>query len=233
MNETEQEKAMGSLRVLRTETRMRAGEIERAVRKGVRSHVAKGEPTLVGARRAAARLADAAVREGLLDVAYGFADSPFGRLMVAVTPRGLVRLDYPDRDLDESLQELASELSPRILEAPKATDQVRRELDEYFAGTRREFSVPVDMSPLLGFRRRVLEQTARIPYGSVSTYAEVAQRAGSPRGMRAAGNALGSNPIPIVVPCHRVLRSGGGLGGYTGGLDRKVTLLQLEGALEG
>jgi methylated-DNA-[protein]-cysteine S-methyltransferase len=205
MNGTEQEKAMGT----------------------------RAEPSFVGARRAAARLAEAAEREGLLDVAYGFADSPFGRLMVAVTPRGLVRLDYPDRDFEVSLQELAAEISPRVLEAPKAIDQVRRELDQYFAGTRREFSVPVDMSPLLRFRRRVLEQTARIPYGSVSTYSEVAKRAGSPRGMRAAGNALGSNPIPIVVPCHRVLRSGGGLGGYTGGLDRKVTLLRLEGALEG
>ncbi len=182
---------------------------------------------------AATRLADAAAREGLLDLAYGFADSPFGRLMVAMTSRGLVRLDYPDRDVDLSLQELASEVSPRILEAPKATEDVRRELDEYFERKRRDFTIPVDMSPLHGFRRKVLEQTARIPYGRVSTYAEVAAAAGSPRGMRAAGNALGSNPVPIVVPCHRVLRSGGGLGGYTGGVDRKVTLLTLEGVLEG
>jgi len=184
-------------------------------------------------RRAAARLAEAAAREGLLDVAYGFADSPFGRLMVAVTLRGLVRLDYPDRDLDLSLQELAAEVSQRILEAPRATDDVRRELEEYFDGKRKRFTVRVDMSPLHGFRRKVLEQTARIPFGQVSTYAEVAAAAGSPRGMRAAGNALGSNPVPIVVPCHRVLRSGGGLGGYTGGLDRKVTLLTLEGVLDG
>jgi methylated-DNA-[protein]-cysteine S-methyltransferase len=183
-------------------------------------------------QRAAMALADAATKEGLLDVAYGFADSPFGRLMVAVTPRGLIRLDYPDRDLDRSLLELASEVSPRILESPRATDSVRRELDEYFAGTRRKFSVRVDLRPVHGFRRKVLEQTARIPYGSVSTYTQVAARAGSPRGMRATGNALGANPVPIVVPCHRVLRSGGGLGGYTGGVDRKVTLLQLEGVLE-
>jgi methylated-DNA-[protein]-cysteine S-methyltransferase len=191
------------------------------------------ESVLVGSRRAAARVAEAAEREGLLDVGYGFADSPFGRLMVAVTPRGLVRLDYPDRDVGQSLQELASEVSPRILEAPRATEEVRRELEEYFDGKRRDFTVRVDMSPLAGFRRKVLEQTARIPFGSVSTYAEVAARAGSPRGMRAAGNALGSNPVPIVVPCHRVLRTGGGLGGYTGGLDRKITLLRLEGVLEG
>ncbi len=184
-------------------------------------------------QRAATRLAEAAAREGLLDVAYGFADSPFGRLMVAVTPRGLVRLDYPDRDVDLSLQELAAEVSPRILEAPSATDDIRRELEEYFVGKRKRFTVRVDMSPLHGFRRKVLEQTARIPFGSVTTYSEVAAAAGSPRGMRAAGNALGSNPVPIVVPCHRVLRSGGALGGYTGGLDRKVTLLTLEGVLEG
>lgn len=183
-------------------------------------------------RQAARDLVETAAREGLLDVAYGFADSPFGRLMVAVTPRGLIRLDYPDRDLDESFEELASEVSPRILESPRATDPIRRELEEYFAGKLRRFSTPVDLSPLHGFRRKVLQHTARIPYGSVSTYAEVAARAGSPRGMRAAGNALGSNPVPIVVPCHRVLRTGGGLGGYTGGLDRKVTLLRLEGALE-
>ena len=184
-------------------------------------------------QRAAKGLADAAEREGLLDVAYGFAESPFGRLMVAVTPRGLVRLDYPDRELERSLEELASEVSPRILESPRATDSVRRELDEYFEGKRRKFGIRVDLRPVHGFRLRVLEETARIPYGSVSTYTEMAAQAGSPRGMRAAGNALGSNPVPIVVPCHRVLRSGGALGGYTGGIDRKVTLLRLEGVLEG
>jgi len=184
-------------------------------------------------RRAAADLVEAAATEGLLDVAYGFADSPFGRLMVAVTPRGLIRLDYPDRDIDRSLEELASDVSPRILESPRATEAIRRELDEYFEGKRRRFDIRVDLSPVHGFRRKVLEHTARIPYGSVSTYTEVAAKAGSPRGMRAAGNALGSNPVPIVVPCHRVLRTGGALGGYTGGLDRKVTLLRLEGVLEG
>ena len=183
-------------------------------------------------RRAAADLVEAAASEGLLDVAYGFADSPFGPLMVAVTPRGLIRLDYPDRDIDRSLEELASDVSPRILESPRATEPIRKELDEYFEGKRRRFDIRVDLSPVHGFRRKVLEHTARIPYGSVSTYTEVAAKAGSPRGMRAAGNALGSNPVPIVVPCHRVLRTGGALGGYTGGLDRKVTLLRLEGVLE-
>jgi methylated-DNA-[protein]-cysteine S-methyltransferase len=183
-------------------------------------------------RRAAADLVEAAAGEGLLDVAYGFADSPFGRLMVAVTPRGLIRLDYPDRDFEVSLEELASDVSPRILESPQATEPIRKELDEYFAGKRRRFDTRVDLRPVQGFRRKVLEHTARIPFGSVSTYSEVAAKAGSPRGMRAAGNALGSNPVPIVVPCHRVLRTGGALGGYTGGLDRKVTLLRLEGVLE-
>jgi methylated-DNA-[protein]-cysteine S-methyltransferase len=183
-------------------------------------------------RQAAADLVEAAAKEGLLDVAYGFADSPFGPLMVAVTARGLIRLDYPDRDLDQSLEELASEVSPRIMESTRATDPIRRELGEYFEGKRRRFGIRVDLSPVQGFRRKVLEHTARIPYGSISTYTEVAAQAGSPRGMRAAGNALGSNPVPIVVPCHRVLRTGGALGGYTGGLDRKVTLLKLEGVLE-
>jgi methylated-DNA-[protein]-cysteine S-methyltransferase len=199
----------------------------------VAGHVTHGPESISArSRRAAARVAEAAAREGLLDVAYGFADSPFGRLMVAVTPRGLVRLDYPDRDLELSLRQLAAEVSPRILESPRATEEVRRELEEYFEGTRKRFGIGVDMSPIQGFRRKVLEQTARIPFGSISTYREVAAGAGSPRGMRAAGNALGSNPVPIVVPCHRVLRSGGALGGYTGGLDRKVTLLRLEGVLE-
>ena len=183
------------------------------------------------ARLAAARLADEAAEQGLLDVAYGSADSPFGPLFVAVTRRGLVRLSYPERAVDEELDELSRMVSPRILHAPKATDEVRRELDEYFAGRRRAFDVPVDLSSVSGFRRRILGATARIPFGSVRSYRDVAASAGNDRAVRAAGNALGSNPIPIVVPCHRVVRTGGGLGGYTGGLDRKRRLLQLEGAL--
>ncbi|MGH2573104.1 MAG: methylated-DNA--[protein]-cysteine S-methyltransferase [Actinomycetota bacterium] len=183
-------------------------------------------------RQAAGRLADAAAEAGLLDVAYGIADSPFGPLLVAVTRRGLVRVEYPDRDVEDELERLAEEVSPRILESPRATEPIRRELDEYFAGSRRRFSVPVDLTPVKGFNRRVLDQTARIPFGTVATYRDVASRAGSPRGMRAAGNALSSNPVPIVVPCHRVVHSGGGLGGYTGGLERKILLLRLEGALD-
>ena len=166
-------------------------------------------------------------------MAYGFVDSPFGRLLVAVGKRGLVRVAYPDRPFDEVLADLAGAISPRVLESARSTQEVRRELEEYFEGRRRSFDVKVDLSPIQGFSRKVLQQTSRIPFGSVITYRDVATRAGSPRAVRAAGNALGANPVPIVVPCHRVVRTGGGLGGYTGGLERKETLLRLEGALEG
>jgi methylated-DNA-[protein]-cysteine S-methyltransferase len=182
-------------------------------------------------RRAARDLAAAAEAEGLVDVGFAFADSPFGPLLVAVTARGLVRLSYPDRDPEEELAEVARLVSPRVLESARSTDEVRRELDEYFGGRRTEFEVPVDLTGVDGFRRRILEATARIPFGGLRTYRQVAERAGNVRAVRAAGNALGSNPIPIVVPCHRVVRTGGGLGGYTGGLERKELLLRLEGAL--
>jgi methylated-DNA-[protein]-cysteine S-methyltransferase len=177
----------------------------------------------------AASLVEVARARGLVDVAYSFVDSPFGDLLVAVTKQGLVRVEYPNHDFDDALEELAAKVSPRVLESPRSTERVRRQLEEYFAGARRSFTVGVDLSLVHGFTRKVLEQTARIPFGAVSTYRDVATGAGSPRAVRAAGNALGSNPIPIVVPCHRVVRTGGGLGGYTGGLDRKVKLLQLEG----
>lgn len=183
-------------------------------------------------RRAAVRLAEAAGQEGLLDVAFGFADSPFGPLLVAVGRRGLLRVAYPDQSPDEVLAELAEEVSPRVLESARSTDAVRRELAEYFEGRRRSFAVKVDLSSIQGFRKKILQQTARIPFGSVITYRDVATRAGSPLAVRAAGNALGSNPVPIVVPCHRVVRTGGGLGGYTGGLDRKEALLELEGVAQ-
>jgi methylated-DNA-[protein]-cysteine S-methyltransferase len=142
-----------------------------------------------------------------------------------------VRLAFPEESLDELLQRLAHRLSPRILAAPAALDPVKRELEEYFAGSRRRFDLPLDWSLITPFAKRVLRKTAAIPYGGHLSYAEVAAEAGSPRGARAAGNALGSNPIPIVIPCHRVLHSGGGLGGYGGGLERKRYLLELEGAL--
>jgi methylated-DNA-[protein]-cysteine S-methyltransferase len=170
--------------------------------------------------------------EGLIDVAYTSVDSPLGPLVVAATPKGLVLVSYTEfRGEDEVLEELARRVSPRVLEAPGRLDPVRRELDEYFEGRRQDFDVPIDWSYLAGFTREVLRATARIGFGDVSSYAGVAAEAGSPRAVRAAGNALGSNPMPVVVPCHRVLRSGGKLGGYTGGLERKEFLLRLEGAL--
>ncbi len=182
-------------------------------------------------RRAAGSVAARAAVEGLVDVSYAFADSPFGPLLVAVTPRGLVRLAYPNEAPTAVLQDLADHVSPRVLESPQATDEVRRELDEYFEGRRKGFEVRPDLRLVRGFNQKVLRLTSRIPFGQVRTYREMATGAGSPRAARAAGNALGSNPIPIVVPCHRVIHAGGGLGGYTGGLDRKVTLLRLEGVL--
>ena len=184
-----------------------------------------------GGRDAARGFADRAAREGALDVAYASVDSPLGPLVAATTRRGLVRLSFADERLDEVVEELARRVSPRVLEAPASLDAVRRELDEYFAGDRTRFDFRIDWSLVGEFGRRVLKTTARIPYGKVSTYREVAEKAGSPRGSRAAGNALGANPIPIVVPCHRVVHSGGGLGGYTGGLDRKRFLLRLEGVV--
>ena len=172
-----------------------------------------------------------AAEAGLLDVAYGVLDSPLGPLTVMVTPRGLVRLSYGDELIEAQLDELAERVSPRILEAPEKTDAVRRQLDEYFEGARHRFDLPIDWRLVRGFAGEVLRATARIPFGRVSSYREIATDAGSPNAYRAAGNALGSNPIPIIVPCHRVLHAGGGLGGYTGGLDRKRFLLDLEGVL--
>jgi methylated-DNA-[protein]-cysteine S-methyltransferase len=175
-------------------------------------------------------LTDRAASARLLDVAYATLDSPLGALLLAGTPRGLVRIAYLDHAGGEAavLEELATKLSPRVLAWAPRLDEPRRELDQYFAGRRREFALALDWALARGFARRVLEATAQIPYGAVSSYKEVAAAAGSPRGFRAAGNALGANPLPIVVPCHRVLHAGGGLGGYTGGLERKRTLLAVE-----
>jgi methylated-DNA-[protein]-cysteine S-methyltransferase len=180
-----------------------------------------------------AALARRAAEDGLLDVAYGSYDSPLGPLTVFVTPRGLVRLSYPGEPIDDQLDELAAFISPRVMAAPERTDDVRRQLDSYFGGRRRDFELPIDWRLMRGFRADVLRATARIPFGSVVSYRDVAAAAGSPNAYRAAGNALGSNPVPIVVPCHRVVHAGGGLGGYTGGLERKQFLLRLEGVLEG
>lgn len=189
----------------------------------------RGDDAPIDGERLAARLTQRAEGAGLLDVAYGRMDSPLGELLVAVTSKGLVRVAYSGELEDEVLADLAARVSPRILRAPARTDAARRELDAYFAGTRQSFDMPIDWSLVHGFAREVLRRTARIPFGSVRSYGQVAAEAGSPRAYRAAGNALGSNPIPIVVPCHRVLHADGGLGGYSGGLDRKRFLLRLEG----
>ncbi|HEV8681712.1 MAG TPA: methylated-DNA--[protein]-cysteine S-methyltransferase [Actinomycetota bacterium] len=189
--------------------------------------------TADAARVAARRVAERAAAEGLADVAYGWADSPFGELLVAATARGLVRLAYEHEQHEHVLEELAESISPRVLEVPGRVDEIRRELEEYFVGRRHRFDVPVDWALVTeGFSRRVLRATAQVPFGRVTTYGDVARKAGSPRAARAAGNALGSNPIPIVVPCHRVIRSGGDLGGYGGGPERKSFLLHLEGAVD-
>jgi len=176
------------------------------------------------------RLADRAWDEVDGVVAYAGVDSPLGRLVVAATRRGIVRLAYPGEV--DVVEELADRLTPRILEAPAKLDEARRELEDYFEGRRDAFDLSLDLSLVRGeFTRKVLRATSRIPFGRTLTYTQVALKAGSPRGSRAAGNALGSNPIPIVVPCHRVIHASGGLGGYTGGLDRKEFLLRLEGVL--
>ena len=183
--------------------------------------------------RVGAELGRRAAAAGLADVAYGSMDSPVGELLVAVTDRGVVRVAFSSEVTDQVLAELAARVSPRVLRLPARTDEVRRELDEYFAGSRHAFDVPVDWSLVRGFAQGVLRATARVPFGQTTTYRQMAEAAGSPRASRAAGNALGSNPIPIVVPCHRVLHSGGGLGGYAGGLERKKALLTIEGVLGG
>lgn len=175
------------------------------------------------------KLCEAAAEAGLLDIAYATLDSPVGRLLLATTRQGLVRLAYVDyTDEDAVLEDLARKVSPRVLAAAWRLDEPRRELDQYFAGARRDFDIPLDWRLTHGFARRVLEATARIPYGATATYKQMAMKAGNERASRAAGNALGSNPIPIVVPCHRILHSDGGLGGYTGGLDKKRLLLAVE-----
>ena len=177
------------------------------------------------------RLARRAAAEGLLDVAYTSTDSPFGPLLLARTRRGLIRVGLPNQDPEALLAELAARISPRVLETPAEFDAARRQLDLYFEGELTEFDLPLDWRLSRDFRRRVLRSIARIPYGQTRSYTEMARSAGNERAVRAAGSACGSNPIPLIVPCHRVLRSSGGLGGYGGGLPMKQGLLELEGVL--
>ncbi len=182
---------------------------------------------LVALRR---RLADAAAADGILDVAYRTADTPIGTLLVAATPTGLVRVAFELEGVDAVLESLAATLSPRILHAPGRLDAVTRELDEYFAGRRHLFDLPVDFSLSTDFRRRVLAHLSDIAFGRTASYATVAAAVGSPKAVRAVGTACATNPIPVVVPCHRVVRSDGSLGGYRGGPAAKRLLLDLEAA---
>lgn len=180
-----------------------------------------------------AGLAERAAAGGLLDVAYTHLDSPLGTLLIAATQVGVVRIAFDNEDRQGVLGVLAARVSPRVLEAPARLDGARRELDEYFDGTRTRFDLPLDWSLSAGFRRQVLTATADIGYGRTGTYRSVATAAGSPNAVRAAGTALATNPIPIIVPCHRVLRSDGTLGGYRGGGTRKELLLRREADHEG
>jgi methylated-DNA-[protein]-cysteine S-methyltransferase len=173
------------------------------------------------------RFREAAEREDLVDVAYDLAESPLGDLLVAVTGRGVCKIAYRP---DEALEELAAGFGARVLRLPRRVDAVRRELDEYFAGKRRDFDLVTDLSPIPAFQQLVLQELARVPFGEVTTYGALASRIGKPRAARAVGGALNRNPVPIVLPCHRVVGSTGSLVGYAGGLDRKEALLRLEGS---
>ncbi len=174
------------------------------------------------------RLERAAESQGLVDVAYTRVDSPLGSLLLAATETGLVRVAFALEDHDRVLESLAASISPRVVRARRRLDAVAREFDEYFSGRRRHFDVTLDHALSHGFRRLVQRHLSNIPYGATASYAEVAVTVGSPRAVRAVGSACATNPLPIVVPCHRVLRSDGSLGGYLGGLDAKRTLLTLE-----
>jgi methylated-DNA-[protein]-cysteine S-methyltransferase len=201
---------------------------------------AAGDPTTNGrAPAAAATAVDDLVAEALaradahdlVDVAWTVEDTPVGPLALAATPVGLVRVGFGHED--ELLEDLASHVSPRVVRLPARLDLVRRQLDEYFAGRRRRFDVPLDRRLSRGYRLAVLEELSRVPFGQTVSYKDLAERTGKPNASRAVGTAMATNPIPIVVPCHRVLRSGGALGGYGGGLETKVWLLRHEGALLG
>ena len=178
------------------------------------------------------QLGDRAEAEGLVEVAYTTTDSPIGTLLLAATDRGLVTVGWDSTDTDAQLATLAERIGPRVVASADRFEGIRSELERYFEGRLQRFRTPLDWRLSSGFQRAVLESTARIPPGQTRSYAEIAAAAGNPRAYRAAGSALGANPIPIVVPCHRVLRGDGSLGGYGGGLEIKERLLRLEGALD-
>jgi methylated-DNA-[protein]-cysteine S-methyltransferase len=174
------------------------------------------------------RLAERAATDGILDVAYRTLDTPVGTLLLAATERGLVRVAFDGEGHEAVLAALAARISPRVLKAPKRLDTAAQEIEEYFAGRRHTFDVPLDLSLSSGFRRQVLDHLPDIAYGHTASYATVAALAGSPRAVRAVGTACATNPLPVVVPCHRVVRSDGSFGGYRGGPEAKRTLLDLE-----
>lgn len=180
--------------------------------------------------RLRARLAEQADDDGLLDVAYRTMDSPIGPLLLAATPAGLVRVAFELEDHDAVLAELSTAISPRVLRSSRRVDDVARQIDDYFAGRRRGFDVPVDLQLSKGFRRAVLAHLLEIPYGGRESYTMVARAAGNPKAVRAAGSACATNPIPLVVPCHRVVRTDGTYGQYRGGPEAKHMLLTMEAA---
>jgi methylated-DNA-[protein]-cysteine S-methyltransferase len=176
------------------------------------------------------RFRERAAAEGLLDVAYDLVDTPLGDLLVAVTDRGVCRIEF-DPEPERDLESLARDFGLRVLRAPKAVDESRRELTQYFEGSRTRFELPVDLRVAAEFRLRVMHELARVPYGSVTTYGALAAKAGRPAAARAVGTIMNRNPVPIVLPCHRVVGASGSLVGYGGGLERKERLLRLEGVI--
>ncbi len=176
------------------------------------------------------RFREAAVRTGMLDAGYDVVDSPVGPLLVAATERGLLRISF-DADSEGQLERIAQVAGPRVLRAPQQIDGVRRELDEYFEGRRHAFDLAIDLRGVTPFGELVLMELARIPFGETATYGALATRAGNPKAARAVGTIMNRNPVPIVLPCHRVIGADGSLVGYGGGLERKVALLTLEGVL--
>jgi methylated-DNA-[protein]-cysteine S-methyltransferase len=203
---------------------------EKQLEQSLRAGAGDGDP-----RHAIEAVLARADRDGLVDVAYASMDSPFGELLVAATDRGVVKLALPSHGgkhlaEDEVLEELSRSISPRVLEWPKRLDPARRELDAYFEGKLRRFDVPVDWSLSHGFTGKVLHEVARIPYGETRSYGAVAKQAGNARAFRAAGTACGANPVPLIVPCHRVVQASGAPGNYGGGPEMKRALLELEGA---
>lgn len=196
---------------------------------GSRPNTTNGHETdEAAALRLHGRLVEKATKEGLLDVAYTVVDSPVGKLLLAATDRGLVRIAYESQNHDQVLDNLSHQISPRVLRAPQRLAQAARELDDYFTGTRPGFDLTLDLRLTHGFRRLVQEHLTDIAYGQTRTYSQVASAVGNPRAVRAVGTACATNPLPIVLPCHRVVRSDGEIGGYAGGPAAKHTLLTLE-----